>query len=61
MQLNTISNLGGTWPKWFVIQAVDYFTASECHAAVVLNGQRVLDLPVGLSCNQEAVCVGVNG
>ncbi|KAI8847879.1 acetyl-coenzyme A transporter 1-domain-containing protein [Chytridium lagenaria] len=28
--LNTISNLGGTWPKFFVLHAVDYFTDSAC-------------------------------
>ncbi|KAK9763505.1 hypothetical protein K7432_009748 [Basidiobolus ranarum] len=28
--LNTISNLGGTWPKFFVLEAVDYFTEATC-------------------------------
>lgn len=28
--LNTVSNLGGTWPSYFVLKAVDWFTFSEC-------------------------------
>eukprot|EP01104_Vermistella_antarctica_P004220 TRINITY_DN14711_c0_g1_i1.p1 TRINITY_DN14711_c0_g1~~TRINITY_DN14711_c0_g1_i1.p1 ORF type:complete len:645 (+),score=92.82 TRINITY_DN14711_c0_g1_i1:352-2286(+) len=28
--LNTCSNLGGTWPKFFVLAAVDYFTEKSC-------------------------------
>ncbi|SAM05814.1 hypothetical protein [Absidia glauca] len=28
--LNTFSNFGGTWPKFFVLEAVDYFTVSRC-------------------------------
>ncbi|KAG8951801.1 hypothetical protein FRC03_012348 [Tulasnella sp. 419] len=28
--LNTISNLGGTWPRFFVLRAVDYFTIATC-------------------------------
>ncbi|KAI8360288.1 acetyl-coenzyme A transporter 1-domain-containing protein [Mortierella sp. GBAus27b] len=28
--LNTLSNLGGTWPRFFVLEAVDKFTISVC-------------------------------
>jgi hypothetical protein len=28
--LNTISNLGGTWPRFFVLEGVDYFTKANC-------------------------------
>lgn len=28
--LNTFSNLGGTWPKYFILLAVDYFTHAPC-------------------------------
>ncbi|CCG81312.1 SD08430p [Taphrina deformans PYCC 5710] len=28
--LNTISNLGGTWPKYFVLEGVDKFTIKQC-------------------------------
>jgi PAT family acetyl-CoA transporter-like MFS transporter 1 len=28
--LNTFSNFGGTWPKYFVMTAVEYFTQAPC-------------------------------
>ncbi|KAG0294852.1 hypothetical protein BGZ96_000341 [Linnemannia gamsii] len=28
--LNTLSNFGGTWPRFFVLKAVDYYTISTC-------------------------------
>lgn len=28
--LNTLSNLGGTWPKYFVLEAVEFFTSKKC-------------------------------
>ncbi|KAI8869753.1 hypothetical protein GQ42DRAFT_174896 [Ramicandelaber brevisporus] len=28
--LNTVSNFGGTWPKYFVLEAVDFFTVAHC-------------------------------
>lgn len=28
--LNTVSNLGGTWPRPLVLKSVDYFTLSRC-------------------------------
>ena len=28
--LNTVSNLGGTWPRYFVLSGVDYFTIATC-------------------------------
>ncbi|KAF8944894.1 hypothetical protein BGZ47_003547 [Haplosporangium gracile] len=28
--LNTLSNFGGTWPRLFVLKAVDYYTVSTC-------------------------------
>ncbi|KAI7906263.1 MFS general substrate transporter [Cokeromyces recurvatus] len=31
--LNTFSNFGGTWPKFFVLEAVDYFTVNQCTIA----------------------------
>lgn len=30
--LNTISNLGGTWPKYFVLEGVERFTVKKCVA-----------------------------
>ncbi|KAK0246401.1 acetyl-coenzyme A transporter 1-domain-containing protein [Armillaria nabsnona] len=28
--LNTFTNLGGTWPKWFVLKGVDLFSVATC-------------------------------
>ncbi|KAH9026321.1 acetyl-coenzyme A transporter 1-domain-containing protein [Lactarius deliciosus] len=28
--LNTFTNLGGTWPKFFVLKAIDYFSVATC-------------------------------
>lgn len=28
--LNTFTNLGGTWPKWFILKGVDLFTVASC-------------------------------
>ena len=28
--LNTVSNLGGTWPRFFVLAGVDFFTKANC-------------------------------
>ncbi|KAF9914981.1 hypothetical protein BGZ65_000951, partial [Modicella reniformis] len=36
--LNTLSNFGGTWPRFFVLEAVDYFTVSSC-SVVNIQGQ----------------------
>lgn len=30
--LNTFSNFGGTWPKYFVMRSIDYFTVKQCSA-----------------------------
>ncbi|KAJ8291771.1 putative membrane protein [Rhodotorula toruloides] len=29
--LNTVSNLGGTWPKFFVLKGIDAFSVAVCH------------------------------
>ena len=31
--LNTISNLGGTWPKYFILSSVQQYTISKCSIA----------------------------
>jgi hypothetical protein len=30
--LNTFTNLGGTWPKFFVLKGIDLFTVASCAA-----------------------------
>lgn len=46
----------GTWPKYFVLEAVDYFTTSHC-SATLLDGSSI-------SCADEATkdtCKSLNG
>ncbi|RKP10093.1 acetyl-coenzyme A transporter 1-domain-containing protein [Thamnocephalis sphaerospora] len=33
--LNTLSNLGGTWPRYFVLEAVDWFSNAQCNVPTV--------------------------
>lgn len=50
--LNTFSNFGGTWPKFFVLEAVDAYTVTQCS-----NDS-------GISCNTEKgrdLCKDLNG
>ena len=45
--LNTVSNLGGTWPRYFVLKAVDYFTVSSCQppeSATLLKDANIAKL-----------------
>ncbi|ORY95607.1 acetyl-coenzyme A transporter 1-domain-containing protein [Syncephalastrum racemosum] len=44
--LNTFSNFGGTWPKFFVLEAVDRFTVASCSIPDIM-GQE-------FSCVEEA-------
>ncbi|GAB1519239.1 hypothetical protein RhiTH_002305 [Rhizoctonia solani] len=38
--LNTVSNLGGTWPRYFVLKGVDMFSEATCH--VEQEGSEIL-------------------
>ncbi|PWZ00446.1 hypothetical protein BCV70DRAFT_199723 [Testicularia cyperi] len=45
--LNTVSNLGGTWPRYFVLKAVDLFTLSSCQppaSATLLSDPEIAKL-----------------
>jgi Acetyl-coenzyme A transporter 1 len=41
--LNTATNLGGTWPKYFVLRGVDIFTVATCRVKdgtdLILQGE----------------------
>jgi hypothetical protein len=43
--LNTLSNFGGTWPRFFVLEAVAYFSESKC----IIDGLERL----GHGCSSE--------
>ncbi|KAG9066039.1 hypothetical protein KI688_001258 [Linnemannia hyalina] len=54
--LNTLSNFGGTWPRIFVLKAVDYYTVSMCSVPNMDNEE--------FSCASEpgkSLCQEVNG
>jgi len=58
--LNTFTNMGGTWPKWFVLKGVDLLSDATC---VVADGS--LDIKVkATECVSEhgkAMCKDING
>ena len=59
--LNTVSNLGGTWPRYFVLKMVDFFTESQCHAPAGVAVEKLQEvfghanasLPLG-ECTSDA-------
>ncbi|KAJ1960330.1 hypothetical protein H4R35_007555, partial [Dimargaris xerosporica] len=54
--MNTISNFGGTWPKYFILEAVDYFTESVCSVPDVMGE------PIAcLSDNGKQLCTELQG
>ena len=54
--LNTVSNFGGTWPRYFVLESVEYFTVNTC-SIHDLNGSS-LDCKDSLS---KAFCLEKGG
>lgn len=47
--LNTVSNLGGTWPRYFVLQGVDRFTTATCQVPIKGMGAADGELEASLS------------
>lgn len=54
--LNTLSNLGGTWPRYFVLLAVDYLTDAPC-TMPALDGSAI----TCTSEQQKSLCKSVDG
>ncbi|GAA5998892.1 uncharacterized protein JCM10292_005777 [Rhodotorula paludigena] len=58
--LNTVSNLGGTWPKYFVLKGIDAFSVAVCHVK-----DENLDLVVAsrecVSDHGKAACADLGG
>ena len=48
--LNTFSNLGATWPGFFVMSAVDLFTVKECVRTSATDTAPDTPFGVGLDC-----------
>lgn len=42
--LNTVSNLGGTWPRFFVLKMVDFFSVSECVPPAEVDLKRIEEI-----------------
>ncbi|RKP02818.1 hypothetical protein CXG81DRAFT_6401, partial [Caulochytrium protostelioides] len=66
--LNTLSNLGGTWPRYFVLRAVDMLSQSECRipASAAANGTRTGAPPLAngtalLTDGDRAACKAAGG
>ncbi|KAK2461703.1 hypothetical protein APHAL10511_006166 [Amanita phalloides] len=58
--LNTFSNMGGTWPKWFVLKGVDMFSEATCHVSGHL-GELTIKATECVSEHGKARCREVNG
>jgi len=59
--LNTVSNLGGTWPRYFVLRSVDAFTKASC----LIHPEGSPDISVAaqecVSDHGMAVCAELGG
>ncbi|KAK8005328.1 hypothetical protein PG990_011365 [Apiospora arundinis] len=65
--LATVSNLGGTFPKFFVLKLVDYFTEATCHPPTTKIDASTLKAPLvtaPFTCAMQAekeLCVNGGG
>ncbi|GLB36522.1 putative acetyl-coenzyme A transporter 1 [Lyophyllum shimeji] len=55
--LNTFTNMGGTWPKWFVLKGVDLLTDATCQVADGIH----LQTTECVSDHGKAMCKDING
>lgn len=61
--LNTVSNLGGTWPRYFVLRGVDSFTKASC----IIPTQDGADNGITISAQEcvsdhgKAICADLGG
>lgn len=58
--LNTFTNMGGTWPKWFVLKGVDLFSVATCQ--VMESGlELAVEATECVSDHGKALCKEING
>jgi MFS transporter, PAT family, solute carrier family 33 (acetyl-CoA transportor), member 1 len=55
--LNTVANLGGTWPKFFILLLVDFFTERQCISATT---GEILSINCAIKAMQP-LCVEAGG
>lgn len=58
--LNTVSNLGSTWPRFFVLRAIDFFSIASCE----VDGDNASSIAKGAECVSEggkAMCTAAAG
>jgi len=58
--LNTFTNMGGTWPKWFVLKGVDFFSIATCKVEQA-SAALTLKAPECVSEHGKAVCQDIGG
>jgi PAT family acetyl-CoA transporter-like MFS transporter 1 len=64
--LNTFSNLGGTWPRFFVLKGVDYFTVATCEVPSALGtndkaSKLIVEVAECVSDHGKEACAAVGG
>ncbi|KAG6812057.1 hypothetical protein H0H92_004588 [Tricholoma furcatifolium] len=55
--LNTFTNMGGTWPKWFVLKGVDLLSDATCKVAEGID----IKATECVSDHGKAMCKDING
>ncbi|KAH7914467.1 acetyl-coenzyme A transporter 1-domain-containing protein [Hygrophoropsis aurantiaca] len=58
--LNTFANLGGTWPKYFVLKGVDYFSIATCQVGNP-NSELVVKASECVSEHGKSICADIGG
>ncbi|KAG1755060.1 acetyl-coenzyme A transporter 1 [Suillus paluster] len=58
--LNTFTNLGGTWPKYFVLKGVDFFSEAYCEVKDA-NSDVLVRAAECVSDHGKEVCTDING
>lgn len=55
--LNTFTNMGGTWPKWFVLKGVDMLSVASCQ----VKGELTIPASECVSDHGKAACAKIGG
>lgn len=58
--LNTFTNMGGTWPKWFVLKGVDLLSEANCKVADI-GSDVAVQATECVSDHGKAICKDIHG